>query len=109
MPSNGKTQPTDVIATSCCTIGIVDNSISGELLCGKEYQMEKDRFEFVSVEAEQGRDIFVRHPENGEEGRVKSCSGEQVTFEDPQGDAHIYDYRILEELSRSKGEWPRRN
>ena len=71
--------------------------------------MEKDRFQFVSVETEQGRDIFVCHSENGEEGRVVSCSGEQVTFEDPQGDVHSYDYRTLEEISRSKDEWPRRN
>ena len=70
--------------------------------------MKKDRFDFVCMEAEQGRDIFVRHPESGEEGRVVSCSGDQVNAENTSGEQRTWDYRELEELTRDKAEWPRR-
>ncbi|HKJ05243.1 MAG TPA: hypothetical protein VJ974_06570 [Geopsychrobacteraceae bacterium] len=71
--------------------------------------MEKDRFDFVRVESEQGRDVFVRNPESGEEGLVERCSGETVIFINPQGEECSSDYHKLEEITRSKEEWPRRN
>ncbi len=35
--------------------------------------MRKDRFEFLCMEAESGRDAFVRHPDSSEEGMVTGC------------------------------------
>ncbi len=69
--------------------------------------MEKDRFEYVRTQAEQGRDVFVFSPGDGMEGRVMTCSGNEISFQDPQGERRTYDYRALEEITRSNQEWPR--
>ena len=71
--------------------------------------MEKDRFEHVRAQTKQGRDVFVRSAEDGKEGRVMTCSGNDISFVDPQGQRHTYDYRALEEIIRSKQEFPRAN
>lgn len=71
--------------------------------------MEKDRFEYVCVQSEQGRDVFVRHPASGEEGLVVSCSDEKVVVRNTAGEKRSWDYRELEEITRSKDEWPRRD
>ncbi len=71
--------------------------------------MEKDRFEYVCAQTEQGRDAFVRHPESGEEGRVVDCSGDLVVVENTKGEQRQWNYREVEEITRSKEEWPRHN
>ncbi len=71
--------------------------------------MEKERYDYVCVQTEQGRDAFVRHPPSGEEGRVLSCSDEKVTVENTRGEQRTWNYREIEEISRSKAEWPRRD
>jgi hypothetical protein len=35
--------------------------------------MKRDRFEHLCLEAEAGRDAFIRHPDSNEEGLVTSC------------------------------------
>ncbi len=71
--------------------------------------MEKERFDYARVQSEQGRDVFVRNPESGEEGLVLECSGETVVILNTQGEKRHWDYHQLEEITRSKDEWPRRN
>jgi hypothetical protein len=71
--------------------------------------MEKERFVYVCVQTEQGRDVFVNHPGSGEEGRVVDCSGDQVMVENSAGEKRQWNYREVEEITRSKNEWPRRN
>ena len=71
--------------------------------------MEKDRFDYVCVQTEQGRDVFVRHPASGEEGQVLSCADEQVTLQNPRGEERTWHSSELEEITRSKTEWPRHN
>ncbi len=71
--------------------------------------MEKERFDYARVQSEQGRDVFVMNPENGEEGRVLECSGETVVVENTKGEKCRWDYHRLEEITRSKKEWPRHN
>lgn len=69
--------------------------------------MNKERFDYVCVQSEQGRAVFVRHPQAGEEGQVLSCSGEQVEVQITSGEKRSWSYHELEEIFRSKEEWPR--
>lgn len=71
--------------------------------------MNKERLNYICTQTEQGRDIFVRHPESGEEGRVLSCSGDQIEVENTGGEKRSWNYREAEEVTRSKAEWPRRD
>jgi hypothetical protein len=71
--------------------------------------MDKDRFEYVCIQTEQGRDMFVRHPASGEEGRVQSCSKEHVVVATTAGEQRTWDYREVAEITRDKNEWPRRD
>ncbi len=71
--------------------------------------MEKDRFEYVRVQTEQGRDIFVRHVPSNEEGQVLSCAGDLATIKNTAGQEQTWHYSDIEEITRSKNEWPRRD
>lgn len=71
--------------------------------------MEKDRFDYVCVQTEQGRDMFVKHAPSGEEGRVLSCIEGQITVENTAGEKRTWPYGEVEEITRSKAEWPRRD
>ena len=71
--------------------------------------MEKDRFDYVCVQTEQGRDVFVRHPVSGEEGQALSCTEDQITVKNTRGEERTWHYSELEEITRSKTEWPRRD
>jgi hypothetical protein len=71
--------------------------------------MDKERLDYICVQTEQGRDVFVKNPETGEEGRVLTCSGDQVEVENTAGEKRSWDYRKIEEITRSKAEWPRRD
>lgn len=71
--------------------------------------MEKQRFDYVCVQSEQGRDVFVRHPAIGEEGQVVGCSEEKVIVKITSGVQRTWDYHEVEEITRSKNEWPRRD
>lgn len=71
--------------------------------------MNRERFDYVCIQTEQGRDAFVRHPASGEEGRVLSCGGEQIVVEKTDGEKRTWNYEEVEEISRDKNEWPRRD
>ncbi len=71
--------------------------------------MNKDRFDYVCVQSEQGRDVFVHNPKTEEDGRVLSCSGEQVEVENTAGEKRVWNYQEVEEVTRSNAEWPRRD
>lgn len=71
--------------------------------------MNKERFEYVCTQCEQGRDVFVKHPQTGTEGRVVSCSEDELEIEDTAGRKNRFNYQDLEEITRSKEEWPRRD
>lgn len=71
--------------------------------------MNEERLIYICTQAKQGRDMFVRHPESGEEGRVLSCSGEQIEVENTEGIKRTWNYRETEQITRSKEEWPRRD
>jgi len=71
--------------------------------------MDKERYDYVCIQTEQGRDAFVRHPASGEEGRVLSCSGQRVVVKTTAGEERTWDFREIEEIARSGEEWPRRD
>lgn len=71
--------------------------------------MNKERFDYVCVQSEQGRDIFVRNPQAGEEGQVLACTGDTVEVQITSGEKRSWNYQDLEEITRSKHEWPRRD
>ena len=68
--------------------------------------MEKERFQFVCNESEEGRDAFVANPATQEEGRVLECSLDHIVVETSSGENRCWDYHQCEEMARSKGEWP---
>ncbi len=72
--------------------------------------MNRDRFDYVCLEAEGGRDAFVRHPSTNEEGAVVGCSltAEHVFTQTAGGERRCWDYNECEEISRNSKEWPRR-
>jgi len=70
--------------------------------------MNKERFNFVCMEAESGNDAFVRNSSAGEEGRVLECAMEHIVVETPTGDHRCWDFNDCEEMARSKKEWPYR-
>lgn len=70
--------------------------------------MKKDRFDFVCMDTEAGRDAFVRNPSADEEGRVLSCSSSHLVVETSDGNKRCWDFNDCEELSRNKEEWPYR-
>lgn len=70
--------------------------------------MKKDRFTFVCNETEEGRDSFVIHQAAKEEGRVLECSLEHVIVETADGGKRCWDYQDVDEVSRSREEWPYR-
>ncbi|HKK01150.1 MAG TPA: hypothetical protein VJ955_03195 [Desulfuromonadales bacterium] len=70
--------------------------------------MEKDRFDFVCLESESGRDVFVRNSVSGEEGRVTSCAADHLMVDAAAGERRCWDFHGCEEVGRSKDEWPRR-
>lgn len=71
--------------------------------------MNKERFDYLRVQSEQGRDVFVKNPQTDEEGLVTGCTGDNVVVQNTKGEERHWDYRQLEELTRSKHEWPRRD
>lgn len=71
--------------------------------------MEKERYDYVCVQTEQGREIFVRHAASGEEGQALSCEAGRVTVKNTSGQERTWPYAELEEITRSKEEWPRRD
>lgn len=70
--------------------------------------MNKERFEFVCSEAKEGRDAFVNHQANSEEGLVLACSDEHMVVRTSGGRERCWDFRDCEEISRGPEEWPRR-
>ncbi|MFO7813483.1 MAG: hypothetical protein R6V21_10985 [Pelovirga sp.] len=71
--------------------------------------MERERYDYVRVQSEQGRDVFVRNPETREEGLVERCADDKVYVRTSDGAERSWDYRQLQELTRDKKEWPRLN
>ncbi len=72
--------------------------------------MLKDRFTYVCLEAEAGRDAFVIHPATREEGLVDSCTlpAQRMIVKTAAGKTRSWDFHECEELTRLKQEWPRR-
>jgi hypothetical protein len=72
--------------------------------------MNRDRYKFICLEAEAGRDAFVVHPASLEEGLVSSCvsPSEQLIVRTAAGKKRCWDFHECEELTRMKEEWPRR-
>lgn len=68
--------------------------------------MKKERFQFVCNESNEGRDAFVVHEANREEGRVMSCSTNHVVVRTSEGKSRCWDFHDCAELSRSAEEWP---
>lgn len=68
--------------------------------------MEKERFQFVCNESEEGRDAFVTNPATEEEGRVLECARDHIVVETSSGEKRCWDYHQCEELARTKAEWP---
>ena len=69
--------------------------------------MDRKRYDYLRVQSEQGRDVFVRNPETDEEGLVENCTDDKVYVRTAEGAKRWWDYRQLDELTRDKEEWPR--
>jgi len=66
--------------------------------------MQKDRFEHLCLEAEAGRDAFVRHPFSNEEGMITRCimkSGHMVV-ETRDQQTRCWDFNECEDLPHPK-------
>lgn len=66
--------------------------------------MDRNRFEHLCLEAEAGRDAFVRHPQSQEEGMISSCSlntGQMVVHTREQ-ETRCWDYQECEDLRHPK-------
>ena len=66
--------------------------------------MKKERFEFLCLEAEAGRDAFVRHPRSDHEGLVASCimpTGHMVV-KTTDNQTRCWKFGECEELTHSK-------
>lgn len=66
--------------------------------------MKKDRFEYLCMEAEAGRDAFVSHPGSKEEGLVTEChmkSGHMVV-KTPKQQTRCWDFNECEDLQHPK-------
>ena len=70
--------------------------------------MDRERFDFVRAECQDGRDAFVVHPSSHEECLVVGCQKDHLMVQTNRGENRSWDYRKCEEISRSKEEWPRR-
>lgn len=66
--------------------------------------MKKDRFEYLCMEAEAGRDAFVRHPDCSEEGMVISCDlqGGVMLVKTAESQMRNWDFDECEDLRRPK-------
>ena len=70
--------------------------------------MNRDRFKFVCNETEEGRDAFVSHPQQSEEGRVTGCTMSHVLVETSDGQSRCWDFNEVREMSRDNREFPYR-
>ena len=70
--------------------------------------MKRDRYDFICMEIEAGRDAFATHPASHEEGLVTKCVSHtnHLVVQTPSGANRCWDYHECEELYRSKKEWP---
>ena len=71
--------------------------------------MEKDRFEYLRVKSEEGReDVFVNHPSTNEQGVVQGARGESLLVKTPSGEEKSWDYRECEETLSRREQFPYR-
>lgn len=66
--------------------------------------MRKERFEHLCLEAEAGRDAFIRHPDSNEEGMITSCdmrTGHAVVRTTEQK-TRCWDFKECEDLRHPK-------
>jgi hypothetical protein len=66
--------------------------------------MNKDRYDYVCMEAEAGRDAFVSHPASREEGIVTQCVTDtrHLVVKTPTGERRCWDFHECEELRHKK-------
>lgn len=66
--------------------------------------MRKDRFTYLCMEAEAGRDAFVRHPDSNEEGLVTSCdlNAGRMMVQTPENQLRYWDFNECDDLRHPK-------
>lgn len=66
--------------------------------------MQKDRFVHLCMEAESGRDAFVRHPGDGEEGMITGCDlqGGRMLIQTSDAQTRLWDFNECDDLIRPK-------
>lgn len=66
--------------------------------------MKKDRFDFLCMEAEAGRDAFVRHPGTNEEGMVTRCvlNTGHLVVKTREQQTRCWDFNECEDLRHPK-------
>lgn len=66
--------------------------------------MNKDRYNYMCMEAESGRDAFVSHPTSHEEGIVTQCipNTQHLVVKTPSGQNRCWDFHECEELHHRK-------
>lgn len=71
--------------------------------------MTKDTYLYLCHEADAGRDMFVTHPSNHEEGRIERCvlPSDHIVVSTPNGGERCWDYHDCDEMSRPKEQFPR--
>jgi len=66
--------------------------------------MKKERFIYLCMEAEAGRDAFVLHSDNNEEGMVTDCDlhAGRIMVQTPDHQARIWDFNECDDLRHPK-------
>jgi len=66
--------------------------------------MDRERFQYVCMESDAGRDVLVTHGSEG--GMVDRCMQDHLLVKTPQGEQRCWDYRECEEVGRTREEFP---
>lgn len=66
--------------------------------------MKKERFTYLCMEAEAGRDAFVSHPDSKEEGMITSCDlrAGRLMVQTPEHQTRLWDYNECDDLRHPK-------
>jgi len=62
--------------------------------------MDRQRFEYVCMESEAGRDAFVSLKTSGQHGIVQSCQRDHLVVKTPEGKNGCWDFHDCEEIEQ---------
>jgi len=62
--------------------------------------MDRERFQYVCMESEAGRDAFVTNNKNGQDGIVQSCQLDHVIVKTTDGKDGCWDFHDCTEIEQ---------